>query len=97
MKTLPRPKRQDDSLNSTLKRSRRHSKPTEWFQEKSESVKETLNRAKETIQRQISTEAFRPKSPERPQIRQVQSQVELRENVRLFVFAKIVYIELLFT
>ena len=83
IKTLPRPRKNDDSRNSTLKRSRRHSRPTEWFQEKTESVKETLTRAKETIQRQISTDQFpRAKSPERILPRQVQSQVELRETVR---------------
>ena len=82
VKTLPRPKKTDD-LNSTLKRSRRHSRTSEWFAEKSESVKDTLVKAKDKIQRQISSEAFRPKSPLRqPSIRTVQSQVELRETVR---------------
>ena len=88
VRTLPRPRKNDDSRNGTLKRSRRHSRPTEWFQEKTESVKETLTRAKETIQRQISTDTFRAKSPDRVAIRQVQSQVELRETVRtLFIHA----------
>merc|ERR1712176_109951 len=41
----------------------------------------TLVKAKDKIQRQISSEAFRPKSPLRqPSIRTVQSQVELRET-----------------
>ena len=106
MKTLPKKKvARSDSKIASLKKSRRQSRPTEWLVDKTDNIRETLNKstlfskfnninseiiAAQELRRQISSDSFRSKSPERiikPTFN-FSSTVELREHVSILYCEK---------
>jgi len=77
MKTLPKKIRSESKIS--VKKSRRQSRPTEWLVDKTDTIRETLNKTAQELRRQISSDSFRSKSPERI-IKPSFSKVELREH-----------------